>query len=89
MSKKNGKLPNSIDIKALPDLLKYSNKYEITIQFWPDQVAIYIAKDGIDLSSHGGDFDFAIKRAIEYLNRITKNNIDKKLIIPSYPKGVI
>lgn len=56
----------------LEKLLKYSNKYEINIQFWPNQTAVFIAKDGVDLQDYGGDFDFAIDSATEYLDRITK-----------------
>lgn len=54
-------------------LLRYSNRYEINIQFWPDQTAVYIAKGGVDLESYGGDFDFAIKSAIAYLKRINNH----------------
>lgn len=56
----------------LGKLLKYSDKYEINIQFWPEQTAVFIAKDGVDLQDYGGSFDFAIDRAIEYLTRINK-----------------
>jgi len=66
-------LPNDIDLGALVNLLKYSNKYEISIQFCPDQIAVYIAKDGVDLKDFGGDFDFAIGCSVAYLNRITGN----------------
>ena len=66
-------LPNDIDLGALANLLKYSNKYEISIQFWPDQIAVYIAKDGVDLKDFGGDFEFAIGCSVAYLNRITGN----------------
>lgn len=68
-------LPNDIYLGALANLLKYSNKYEISIQFWPEQTAVYIAKDGVDLQNYGGDFDFAISRSIEYLDRVTGNTV--------------
>lgn len=55
----------------LKKLLKFSDRYEISIQFWPDQISVFIAKDDVDLESYGGDFE-AIKRAIQYLNRINK-----------------
>lgn len=69
----SGMLPNEIDLEQLSRLLAYSDKYEISIQFWPKQIAVYIAKDGVDLQDYGGDFDFAIGRSIEYLDRVTGN----------------
>ena len=69
----SGMLPNEIDLERLSRLLAYSDKYEISIQFWPKQIAVYIAKDGVDLQDYGGDFDFAIGRSIEYLDRVTDN----------------
>ena len=69
----SGMLPNEIDLDQLSRLLAYSDKYEISIQFWPKQIAVYIAKDGVDLQDYGGDFDFAIGRSIEYLDRVTGN----------------
>lgn len=65
-------LPNDINITHLSELLMYSDKYEISVQFWPDLIAVFIAKDGIDLKDYGGDFDFAVKSSIEYLKRINK-----------------
>ena len=65
-------LPNNINLKRLATLLRYSDKYELSIQFWPDQTAVYISKNGVDLKSFGGDFDFAINNSIKYLDRITK-----------------
>jgi hypothetical protein len=57
----------------LKRLLKYSDRYEISIQFWPQQVAVYIAKDGVDLNSWGCyDGSKSITSAIEYLDRINK-----------------
>ena len=69
----SGMLPNEIDLGQLSRLLTYSDKYEISIQFCPKQTAVYIAKDGVDLQDYGGDFDFAIGRSVEYLNRVTGN----------------
>lgn len=66
----NSQLPNEIDLSILGRLLKYSDRYEISIQFWPKQIAVYISKDMVELKDYGGDFDFAIKRSIEYLDRI-------------------
>ena len=57
--------------KKLKTLLSYRDKYEITIQFWPKQTAVYISKDSVDLAGYGGDFDFAIDKSIDYLNSIT------------------
>lgn len=66
-------LPNKIDLLELQKLLKFSGKYEISIQFWPEQIAVYIAKDGVALIDFGGDAEFAVGKSIEYLNRITGN----------------
>lgn len=63
-----------MQLENLRCLLLYSNKYEISIQFWPDQTAVYIAKDGVRLTDFGGDFDFAIEEATKYLNRINKKS---------------
>ena len=70
----NPALPNKIDLLELKKLLRFSDKYEISIQFWPQQIAVYIAKDGVDLKDFGGDFDFAIGKSIDYLVRITGGN---------------
>lgn len=59
-------------LDKLERLLKYSDRYEINIQFWPDQTAVYTGKDDVELESYGGDFDFAIDKSIEYLDRINK-----------------
>lgn len=63
---------NKSQVKQLQILLSYSDRYEISVQFWPNQTAVYIAKDDVDLNSFGGDFDFAIGKTIEYLDRINK-----------------
>lgn len=57
----------------LKRLLKYSDRYEISIQFWPGQIAVFLAKDGVDLNSWGcTDGEYSIQAAIEYLDRINK-----------------
>jgi len=66
-------LPNNIDPVKLQRLLFFSDRYEITVQFWPEQIAVFIEKDGVDLKDFGGSFDFAFDKAIEYLERINKN----------------
>jgi hypothetical protein len=58
------------ELKQLEILIEYSTKYELSIQFWPEQTCVFIAKDGIELNSFGGDYDFAIGKSIEYLDRI-------------------
>lgn len=63
-------LPNDIDLIELQKLLAFSSRYEISIQFWPEQIAVYISKNGVDLIDFGGDFNFSICKAIEYLERI-------------------
>ncbi len=65
-------LPNGIDLKLLARLLVYSDRYQINIQFWPEQTAIYIEKNDVELADFGGDFDFAITQSIEYLDKINK-----------------
>jgi hypothetical protein len=77
------KLPNNIDLEKLGPLLMYSERYEINIQFWPEQFAIFIAKDGVDLENWGGDFDDIVEQAIEYLERINKPQ-KEKLTIEAY-----
>lgn len=69
--KVKNELPNGINWFPLKKLLSYSDRYEISIQFWPDMTAVYISKDGVDLQDYGGSFSFAVEKAIEYLNRIT------------------
>lgn len=66
------KLPNNIDLNKLGRLLRYSDRYEIIIQFWSGQIVVYIYKDGVELQDYGGDFDFAINSSIKYLDRINK-----------------
>jgi len=63
-------LPNNIDLPKLSKLLMFSGKYEISIQFWPDQIAVFICKDGIDLYDCGGDFDHAVDSSLKYLQKI-------------------
>ena len=72
-------LPNGIDLMELKRLLSFSDRYEISIQFWPKQIAVYIAKDGVDLIDFGGDFDFAVGKAIEYLVRVVSHN-DRNIV---------
>lgn len=61
-------------LSKLKSVLFWSSKYEISIQLWPSQTVVFIAKDGIDLESWGGDFDFAVGTALDYLNRINKKS---------------
>ncbi len=56
----------------LTRIIRYSNRYEINIQFWPDQWAVYISKDDVELTSFGGDPEETLKMAIDYLDRINK-----------------
>jgi hypothetical protein len=56
----------------LTRIMRYSNKYEISVQFWPEQWTIFIAKDGVDLQSYGGEPENTLKRGIEYLDRINR-----------------
>lgn len=57
-----------INEESLTQLLAYSDRYDITIQFWAVGLYVFIEKDGIDLKNYGGDD--AIDRALRYLNRI-------------------
>lgn len=56
----------------LAKLISYSDRYEVSIQHWPDQTAVFIEKEGVELTSYGGNFDHAIGSAIDYLKRINK-----------------
>jgi len=69
------------ELSELKKLLAFSDRYQINIQFWPEQTAVYIEKGCVPLKDFGGDFDFAIGASLEYLNRITGQN--KKQIQPS------
>lgn len=61
-------------ISQIEELLSFSDTYEISIQFWPEQTAVFISKDGIALESYGGSFD-VIKAAINYLSKINRKKI--------------
>jgi hypothetical protein len=65
---------NNITHNLLSRLLVYSERYEISIQFWPEQTVVFIAKDDVDLTSFGGDRVYALKMAVSYLDRINKKN---------------
>ncbi len=68
---------NTIQHIKLLELISFSDKYEIDIQFWPEQTAVYINKDGIELTSFGGDFNHAINSSIDYLKKINNKNAKK------------
>lgn len=68
-------------LKKLSQLIEYSDKYNINVQFWPDQTAVYIDKDDIELQSYGGDFDFAIDSALSYLKRINSKTRQRRRLI--------
>jgi hypothetical protein len=62
-----------IDLLKLAALIRYSDRYEISIQFWPTQTTVFINKDGVELASFGGDLpNFAVNTAIAYLDSITR-----------------
>lgn len=61
-------------VRKLRILLSYSNRYQISIQFWPGLTAVYISKDSVDLKDWGGEFDHAVGSAIRYLRRINKED---------------
>lgn len=63
------------NMKDLAELIKFSDRYEISVQFWPDHTAVYISKGGVELSDYGGSPDFAIQSALAYLKRINKSRI--------------
>jgi len=66
------KLPNEIILSELRELLSFSNIYEISIQFWPDNISVYIAKDGVDLVDFCGmDFKDTVTLSTDYIKRIT------------------
>lgn len=58
-------------------LLKYSDRYCINFQMWPEQYTIYIEKDGVELGNFVSGCDTAIESmrfAVEYLDRITRKS---------------
>jgi hypothetical protein len=60
-------------IKLLRKVVKYSERYEISVQFWPEQNAIFIAKDDVDLNSFGSsDLTETLQMGVDYLDRINK-----------------
>jgi hypothetical protein len=67
-------MKNKIDFNKLKQLLSYSNRYDISIQFWTEQQAIYIEKHDVPLIDFGGEFNDIIDDAIGYLNRITSSS---------------
>lgn len=58
------------NMDLLKSLLEFSDRYEINIQFWPDQVAVYINKDHVELTSFGGSFISTVRQSTDYLKRI-------------------
>lgn len=62
----------AITMGLLKDLLKFKDRYEITIQFWPLQTVVFIEKDGIELNQFGGSDSYALSAAVTYLNRINE-----------------
>lgn len=51
-------------------LLAYRDRYEITVQYWPQQTAVYVDKDGVELAHFGGDDELAFTKSVQYLDRI-------------------
>lgn len=68
------KTPIIYDRYLMNRLMDYSSIYEISFQLWPKQYTIYIEKDGVDLASYGGSDNpnEALKRALEYLDRVNR-----------------
>jgi hypothetical protein len=61
-------------IGLMTKVLHYSDRYEITVQFWPEYKTAYIAKDGVDLYSYGSyDTAETLSDIINYLDRINKS----------------
>lgn len=60
------------ELNLLAQLLKFSDRYEISIQFWPEQTAVFISKGGVELVDYGGGFKHSIESALSYLKRINK-----------------
>lgn len=53
-------------------LLAYTDRYDLSIQFWVESTNVYINKANVELQSYGGDFDHAISSALKYLNKINR-----------------
>jgi hypothetical protein len=64
-------------MNTLKQLMSYSDRYEINIQFWPIQISVFIGKDDVDLTSFGGDFG-SIECALQYLKRINRDEITQR-----------
>lgn len=61
------------EIQLLKRVVSYSDRYQISIQFWPDQCAVYIMKDDVDLNSFGSSqIETTLKMALDYLDRINR-----------------
>jgi hypothetical protein len=57
-------------------LMAYSDRYMISFQMWPDQYAIYIAKDDVELHSTGSSNAIeTMTYAVNYLDRINRVNV--------------
>lgn len=63
------------NIKLWLRLLKYSERYQINFQMWPDQYTIYIEKDHVELSSFGGGaVTETMEMTLEFLDRINRKS---------------
>ena len=65
------KLTLSQQIK-LNKLLAYSDRYQITIEFWEGEVEIYAIRALKDSYEGRGSFDNAVDGALTYLKRINR-----------------
>lgn len=67
--------------KILQELEKWSQKYEISFQFWPEQKNVFISKDGVELTSFGGynTIEDVIFKALNYVYKINKTPINNRI----------
>lgn len=67
----NGLQQEILTASLMLRLIDYGEKYEISVQLWPQYKTIYVAKDGVDLFSYGDhDLQRVLSRILEYLDRI-------------------
>ena len=61
------------DMQLMARLMQYGEKYEISVQLWPEYKTIYVAKDGVDLYSYGAyDLKIVLSTVLDYLDRVNR-----------------
>jgi len=69
---KNKKL-GMVNAHMIQRIMAYSQRYEISMQLWPNQKVVFLAKDGVDLTSYGcEDINESMDFIIKYLDRVNR-----------------